>query len=47
VFLQAMLVKFEQALPFLKRTSIVIDTDALTLDEVVRQLVPLVAPAKA
>jgi len=44
-FLQSMLVKFERALPFLARVSTVIDADALTLDDVVRRVVPLVAPA--
>jgi len=44
-FLQSMLVKFERALPFLARVSTVIDADALTLDDVVRRVVPLAAPA--
>jgi hypothetical protein len=43
VFLQSMLVKFEQALPFLTQVSTVIEADAPTLDDVVRRLVDVLA----
>ncbi len=39
VFLQSLHVAFAQALPFLAATSLVIDTDGLTQDEVVARLV--------
>ena len=42
-FLQAMAVKFEEALPFLRQSSTIIDANTSTLDDVVRQLVGIVA----
>jgi len=42
-FLQAMSVKFEEALPFLRQVSTVIDADTPTRNDVVRQLVGIVA----
>ena len=38
VFLKSMILKFELALPFLTRASIIVDADERTLDEVVREL---------
>jgi len=42
-FLQAMAVKFEEALPFLRQSSTIIDANTSTLDDVARQLVGIVA----
>jgi len=42
-FLQSMLIKFEQALPFLSQASTIIEADAPTLDDVVDELVSRVA----
>jgi hypothetical protein len=45
-FLQSMLVKFEQALPFLTCASTIIEADAPALDDVVRELIARIAPGE-